>query len=169
MGRQVTVQYYKYSDAVHWRHELVWLGEDAHGTWLAGPVGTVVQRGSEPPVQMRRAFVQLITPDRWWTALFNGPGDGNDMPVYVDVTTVARRVGDERVELVDLDLDVVQRRDGSVYVDDEDEFEDHRVIFGYPESMVASARGAAARLVLDIQKGAPPFDGTGAAWLGRIL
>ena len=168
MSRPITVQYLKYPTALHWRHELTWLGEDAHGIWLGGPVGTIVQRGAEPVVTMRRPFVQLLTPASWWSALFNGPGDGHDMPVYVDVTTVARWVGSDRVELIDLDLDVVQRRDGSVYVDDEDEFEHHRVAFGYPARMVASARTAAARLVLDIERGTAPFDGTGREWLDRV-
>lgn len=168
MAKSVTVQYFKYPETLHWRHDLTRLGEDDHGVWLAGPLGTTVQRGSEPARQMRRPFVQLITPDRWWTALFNGPGDGSDMPVYVDVTTVARWQGDGRVEMVDLDLDVVRRGDGSVYVDDEEEFEDHRLSLHYPERLVASARSAAARLVLDLENRTPPFDGTGMRWLEQI-
>jgi len=168
VSRPITVQYFKYPDALHWRHELRWLGEDAHGIWLGGAVGTIVQRGAESPVVMTRAFAQLVTPDRWWTALFNGPGAGHDMPVYVDVTTTAHWVRSDRVELIDLDLDVVQRGDGTVCVDDEAEFEEHRVALGYPARMVASARTAAARLVLDIESGTAPFDGTGREWLDRV-
>ncbi|WP_180935649.1 DUF402 domain-containing protein [Nocardioides ungokensis] len=33
---------------------------------------------------------------------------------------------------VDLDLDVVRGRTGRVWIDDEDEFAEHRVRFGYP-------------------------------------
>ena len=40
---------------------------------------------------------------------------------------------------VDLDLDVVRRTDGTVYVDDEDEFAEHRVSFGYPPEVVELA------------------------------
>ena len=167
MSRPVIVQYFKYPHDLHWRHELVWLGEDAHGVWLGAHPGTTVQRGVEPPTTMTRAFVQLITADRWWTALFNGPGD-HDMAVYVDVTTVAKWVGPDRVELIDLDLDVIQRLNGSVYIDDEDEFEEHRVSKAYPLRMVASARASAARLVLDLESRMPPFDGTGDEWLAKV-
>jgi hypothetical protein len=166
--RPVPVQYFKDPQSPHWRHEMFWLGEDAHGTWLAGGVGTVVQRGAEPAQRLTRAFVQLIPSGRWWTALFNGPGD-HDMPVYVDITTVARWPSPDRVQLIDLDLDVVQRGDGSVYVDDEDEFEEHRTALGYPPLFVDSARAAAARLVLDLEGGAPPFDGTGRQWLVKVI
>ncbi|MGH8911736.1 MAG: DUF402 domain-containing protein [Acidimicrobiia bacterium] len=167
MSRRVTVQYFKFPHDLHWRHDLAWLGEDAHGVWLGAEVGTTVQRGVEPPIIMTRRFVQLITPDRWWTALFNGPGD-HDMAVYVDVTTVPRWVGPDRVELIDLDLDVIRRWDGSVYIDDEDEFEEHRVARAYPPRMVASARASAARLVLDIESLVSPFDGTGEKWLAMV-
>lgn len=166
MTHSVTVQYFKYPDTPHWRHELIWLGEDAHGIWLGGRPGMLAQRGSEPPVPIRDPMCQLITPDRWWTALFNG--GHHKIHTYVDVTTVATWANPHRVELVDIDLDVVRRRDGSIYVDDEDEFELHRVSRQYPPRMVASARAAAARLAVDLEAGAPPFDGTADAWLALL-
>ena len=54
------------------------------------------------------------------------------MRVYVDITTPP--VWDGTVlRAVDLDLDVVRGNTGRVWVDDEDEFADHRVRFGYPD------------------------------------
>ena len=29
-----TVQFYKYPDRLHWRHDMVRLGEDRHGVWV---------------------------------------------------------------------------------------------------------------------------------------
>jgi hypothetical protein len=29
-----TVQFFKYPDRLHWRHDMVRLGEDAHGVWV---------------------------------------------------------------------------------------------------------------------------------------
>lgn len=162
----VTVQYYKYPRTLHWRHDLTRLGEDEHGVWLGGEVGAIVQRGHEPPRQLSRPIAQLITPDRWWSAIFNG--GGHELDAYVDIVTVATWPEPGRAEMVDLDLDVVRLRDGTIYVDDEDEFEEHRASLGYPPKMVDSARATAARLVLALERQAPPFDGTSARWLSMV-
>lgn len=167
MSRAVTVQYYKYPDTPHWRHELVHLGRDQHGVWLGAPVGAVIQRAQEKPKNLRRYFVQLIPPDKWWTAIFNGPGD-HDMAVYVDVTTVPEWSGDHEVRMVDLDLDVIRRIDGSVYVDDEDEFLEHKTALHYPDRLVDNARSTAARLVIDIESESPPFNGSAQTWLDMV-
>ncbi len=167
MSRPVTVQYYKYPDVLHWRHELTLLGDDRHGTWLGATVGTVVQRGMEPPRTMRRYFVQLISPESWWTALFNGPNP-DEMEVYVDVTTPPVWPDPGRVEMIDLDLDVVRRVDGTVYVDDEDEFEEHRVSLGYPPAMADMARTVAARLAIALEQRRPPFDEEATTWLEMV-
>lgn len=167
MTDRVTVQYFKFPATLHWRHDVVRLGEDDHGVWLGARTGTVVQRGEEAPITMGRAFVQLIPPDRWWTAIFNGPGD-HDMDVYVDVTTTPQWVGRNRVEMIDLDLDVIRRRDGTVFVDDEDEFAEHRVSLGYPDHMADTARATAARLALDIDAHRPPFDTASHSWLAQV-
>lgn len=168
MSERVTVQYLKYPDSVHWRHDLIRLGEDRHGVWLGARVGSTVQRGHETPITMRRAFVQVISPGRWWTAIFNGPGD-HDMDVYVDVVTPAEWRRPDLVEMVDLDLDVIRKNDGTVYVDDEDEFEQHRVTLSYPDHMADTARSTAARVVLQIEQASPPFDSSPDRWLDQVI
>lgn len=164
----VTVQYFKYPRTLHWRHDLVHLGEDAHGVWLGAAPGTVVQKGYESPVTMDGPFVQLIPPAQWWTAIFNDPAHPR-IAVYVDIVTVPQWVTSGRVEMIDLDLDVIRTNDGTVYVDDEDEFEEHRVSLDYPAHMVDSARAAAARLVLAVEGSDPPFDGTAERWLRKVI
>ena len=47
----------------------------------------------------------------------------------------------------DLDLDVVRELDGRVWVDDEDEFAEHQVSFGYPPEVIDAARASTDRLV----------------------
>lgn len=161
----VTVQYYKYPRSLHWRHDLVRLGEDAHGVWLGAPTGTVIQRGEEPSITMDRAFVQLVPSDRWWTAIFNA---SFRVDTYVDITTAAVWSEPDRVEMIDLDLDVVRLADGTIDVLDEDEFEDHRLRLEYPPRMVDSARAAAARVTIDLEKRTPPFDGSAGPWLEMV-
>lgn len=165
-GDPVTVQFFKYPDRPHWRHTMVWLGEDKHGVWLGAPVGTVVQRGKEPPVTMEHAFVQLIPEGGWWAAIFNA--ESSRTRVYVDVTTPPQWVTPHRVEMIDLDLDVILRRDGTLEVDDEDEFELHRRQLAYPQRLVDAARGAAARLVVALETENAPFDGSSGKWLARL-
>jgi protein associated with RNAse G/E len=44
------------------------------------------------------------------------------------------------VTMIDLDLDVIKRRDGTVFIDDEDEFAEHQVKYAYPADVIATAR-----------------------------
>lgn len=166
MTRPVTVRYRKYPDRAHWRHDLHFLGEDAFGEWLGGPVGTVVQRGDEDPIALRHPMVQLIPAGSWWSLIVN---DGGRYPIYVDVTTPARWSDDRSVvEMIDLDLDVVRTRDGTVALLDEDEFLEHRRTLDYPEAMVARARTTAAELVLALEAATEPFGTAAEPWLDAV-
>ena len=70
--------------------------------------------------------------------------------------------------MVDLDLDVVRDRDGTVAVLDEDEFADHQVRFGYPAEFVERAQSTADHLVDALTNRIEPFDLRGQEWLGRL-
>ncbi len=163
----VVVQYFKFSGDLHWRHDMVLLGSDQHGTWLGGPAGTTIQRGHEPARRWPSPFVQLVARDRWWTLFFNGD-HSDDYRVYVDVITPAVWAGAERVEMVDLDLDVVLRHDRSVELLDEDEFRAHSERYAYPDWLVDRARTAAAELMLAVEAGTEPFGAAGERWLRLI-
>lgn len=165
MSRPVTVRYLKYPDRPHWRHDGRFLGQDEHGTWLGVEAGGLVQRGSEPPIRMRWPFVQLIPNDAWWSLIANG---GGRYPIYVDVATPARWTDEGRVEMIDLDLDVVRMDDGTVEVLDEDEFAEHRISLGYPDWMADRARASTAELVIAVEAGRPPFDGVSDRWLAAL-
>ncbi|MGH8875017.1 MAG: DUF402 domain-containing protein [Acidimicrobiia bacterium] len=164
--RPITVQYFKYPKALHWRHEMVRLGDDHHGVWLGASAGAVVQRGDEPPIHWPTPFVQLIAPEAWWTLLYNG--EDSTFPCYVDVITPARWVDKARVEMVDLDLDVVRRADGTVEVLDEDEFLEHCLLLDYPDWMAEAARKATARLVGELGEPREPFGRSPERWLARL-
>ncbi|MDH3539190.1 MAG: YgaC family protein [Acidimicrobiia bacterium] len=166
-GGPIVVQYFKYSGDLHWRHDMVYLGEDEHGTWLGGPAGTTIQRGHEPARRWPSPFVQLIAPDRWWTLFFNGD-QSDDYRIYVDVIKPATWPTTARVEMVDLDLDVVLRHDGTVALLDEDEFLAHGELFAYPDSLIDRARVTAAELVLKVETGEEPFGNAGESWLRLI-
>jgi hypothetical protein len=157
----VSVVFTKWGDRPHWHFECPRLGEDAFGVWLVGPPGTRLQRADEPPIAHRHGFVQLIPYTGEWIASF----DFDDWcEVYVDVTTAPVWDGGI-VTCVDLDLDVIRRRDGRIELLDEDEFLEHQVRYGYPAAVIERARATADWLLEAVAARREPFGSTGAAWL----
>jgi uncharacterized protein len=153
-GDRVEVRFTKWGGGRHWEFPLVYLGSDENGHWAEGDVGTVCRR---PDASFTSAFpwVTLFPRDEPWVASFY---DSAEQPtlVYVDMTTVPVWSGDE-VVMVDLDLDVILGRDGSLLIDDEDEFALQRVSLGYPDEIVAMAEASAAAVVGAIRDGREPF------------
>ena len=162
----VTVQYFKYPDLLHWRHDAHRLGEDEFGVWLAIVAAATIQRGHEPARPSGRDSVQLITRGQWWSLLFNGPGDVYEL--YVDIATPAFWESPDRVTMVDLDLDVVRYQDGTVAILDEDEFAKHQVAHAYPQKLIDQTRAATAAVVLAVEENEEPFASVAAAWLARL-
>ena len=162
----VTIQYFKYPDQLHWRHDSTRLGADEFGVWLGIPATATVQRGHEPAQTIGRDAVQLITPDRWWSLIYNGTGD--EYEVYVDIATPPVWESEDRVTMLDLDLDVVRYQDGRIEILDEDEFLDHQVRFSYPERLIDAARASTAEVVLAVEGNREPFASVAAGWLERL-
>lgn len=125
-----------------------------------------LRRGLEAPLVQPHDFVTLVPAAQWWVASFNGTGR-TDIDVYVDVTTAPVRSAGA-VEAVDLDLDVVRLRDGSVRVLDEDEFADHQVRYRYPAEVIERAQASCDGLVRQISAGEEPFVRVAAAWLDHF-
>ncbi|MCP3857134.1 MAG: DUF402 domain-containing protein [Actinomycetia bacterium] len=161
-----TVQYTKYDGTLHWRHDLLLLGEDNHGTWLGGQQGATLQRGHEPPIEAPVDFVQLIAPNVMWTAIFNS--DGGKYAIYVDVTTRPQWVTRDRVELIDLDLDVVLHNNGSTELLDEDEFDHHAQLLAYPQDLIEATRRAAHDLIDQLDTRTEPFGAASQHWLATL-
>jgi uncharacterized protein len=166
-SRDVRVVYTKYDGSLHWHQSLRYLGEDEHGIWLGAQAGSTAQRGSEPPVRFDAPMAQLIPAAQWWTAVFNAAPARLD--VYCDISTRARWVHPGEVTMIDLDLDVLRRReDQQVLIVDEDEFAEHQVRFGYPAEVISQAEQAAAWLYDAISGGAEPFGSAYLGWLDKV-
>jgi len=157
----------KYDGSLHWHQTMQFLGEDEHGIWLGARSGATAQRGNEPPVRFDAPSVQLIPAGQWWTAVFNGPPAR--VEVYCDIATPAQWRSPAEVTMIDLDLDVVRMRaDHRVFVDDEDEFAEHQVRYGYPPDVISHAEQAAANLLAAVTAGVEPFGSTSEAWLDKV-
>jgi hypothetical protein len=149
----------KWGDHPHWAMDALWLGADNAGDWIGFPHGTFMSR---PGFEFVTKNHQVgLVPSAGWMATFHGPG--GDVLTYVDMTTVPVWDGDV-VRTVDLDLDVIELLDGSVVVDDEDEFEEHRVQYGYPAEVVALALASKDTVLDAVRSATPPFDGSAAPW-----
>jgi uncharacterized protein len=158
----------KYDGRPHRRVTGRLLGEDEFGTWIGTPRGTMVRYsyGLRRVSWTKSDSVRLVPRDAWWMAMFSAEPSRSE--IYCDVITPARRTGESELTVIDLDIDVIRMRAGGrVVIDDEDEFAEHRVRFGYPDDVVAAATGAAADLHAALSGGAEPFAGEYREWLAR--
>ncbi|WP_435771637.1 DUF402 domain-containing protein [Nocardioides sp. SYSU DS0651] len=161
-GDPIRVVMTKWGDRPHWEYDGTFLGSDAYGDWLGFPLGTHYRRPGLEFVAEFAGVVVVPTGGAAHVAAFNDAKATHR--VYVDITT--RPAWDGSVlRAVDLDLDVVMLQDGTVYLDDADEFAEHRVAYGYPPEVVRSAEESAARVLAAVRDGEPPFDGTAERWL----
>lgn len=157
------MRYTKWGGKRHWWWSAEELGRDRFGWWFGSRAGTELRRGFEEPVVVRHDFVVLV-PDRGrWIAAWNGPEE-TETALYIDVTDKPVRRAD-RVEAIDLDLDVVRLRDGTVRLLDEDEFEEHQFLYHYPADVIAQARATSGDLMRMVAEHHEPFGEVGEAWL----
>ena len=160
----VEIRFTKWGGKRHWHYHLESLGTDQYGWWLGGRAGIPVQRGDEEPMVQPHDFVVLVPAEGRWIANWN---EATDTAIYVDVATTPVQLADA-VEAVDLDLDVVRLRDGTVQVLDEDEFAEHQLLYGYPADVIAQAEATTAELVARITAATEPFGAVGAAKLAAF-
>jgi protein associated with RNAse G/E len=107
----------------------------------------------------------LIPDDEWWVATWDF---SEELELYVDVATPAVWKAVDHVTAVDLDLDVIRFRDGRVVLDDEDEFAQHQVEFGYPDDVVIRAQATAEFLLDAVRLRTEPFGSAYELWQGKL-
>ena len=180
-GTLIRCEMTKWGERPHWQFPGVYLGTDEHGEWIGTPAGT---RHHRPGHEFHSAVntVTLVPTGGWYAATFHAPGIWCDL--YIDVTTPGGW-DDDVLQMVDLDLDVIRLPDplpplesapwetppagpGEVFVDDEDEFAEHQVAFGYPAEVIGAAQASCDELVAAVRAGLPPYDGTHVRWLDEL-
>lgn len=183
MPDPIHVRFTKWDGSLHWHFDMTRLGEDRYGVWLGAPDGTELRRGNDltrtsPP------FAVVMPHRGYWSAAFNVAVPSSRRPagwpvvatdiepfgydIYIDVCTPPEWVG-SMVTAIDLDLDVVRPFGGDPEIHDEDEFDEHRERYGYPEHVVSAARAATASTFAAIGAGEEPFATVGPAWLERAV
>jgi uncharacterized protein len=163
----VRVIYRKYDGSLHWHMELARLGSDEYGTWLSGSPGSSMQRGDEPPLIVEQGYVLLVpSGEARWVMSCNAAPCWTEL--YIDITTPVRWTASDQVEMVDMDLDVVRRFDGTAEILDEDEFAEHQVKYGYPAAEIEACERAAAWLLSAVRAYSEPFGEVCRGWLSRL-
>lgn len=165
-GTRLTFRWRKWDGSPHWSHDCVFLGSDRWGDWVGQRDGWHSARpGLEFDAQGDN--VTLIPPSGECTATFNETHPR--IAIYIDLAWDAGWSGGEPVG-IDMDLDVVRAIDGrGIWIDDRDEWDEHRVAYGYPLDVVARLEQVAVDLERAVTEERAPFDGaTAAHWLAEL-
>ena len=137
-GTRLVFRWRKWDGSPHWLHECVYLGADDWGDWFGQLPGW---RSSRPgrDFLVEAANVTLMPPHGMYALTVNvAPPAG--YRIYIDLGwDIGWQDADGIPEPsgIDMDLDVVRAVDGrGIWIDDRDEWDEHRVAYGYPLDIV---------------------------------
>ena len=94
--------------------------------------------------------------DRWYSVFRFQTPDGRLLRFYCNINTPAR-LTDRVLSFIDLDVDVLVEPDYSYKILDEDEFDLHAEVYGYPQTYRANVRQALDELIRLIDERHFPF------------
>ena len=177
----MTFQWRKWDGSPHWKHECVYLGADEWGDWIGQPIGWHSERpgarfdAAGPNVtlvpavdhigQRRKVTLLPLAGDFALTINRDHP---HNMRVYIDLGWDIRWSDDDPLLAtgIDMDLDVI-RIDGErptaygpsgTWVDDRDEWAEHRIRYGYPADVMTHLEALAVDLEERVRARIAPFD-----------
>ncbi|MFJ6653681.1 hypothetical protein ACIQLJ_12905 [Microbacterium sp. NPDC091313] len=165
-GTRLVFRWRKWDGSPHWEHECVFLGSDEHGDWVGQVAGA---RSARPgrEVIAPQPNVTLVPPSGEWA--FTANAAPHPTRVYIDVAWDVRFDDAGEPTGVDMDLDVVDDARFGIWIDDRDEWDEHRVHYGYPLEIVARLEEVAVDLERRVSAHQAPFDdATIAHWLGVL-
>jgi|SRR5581483_2080044 protein associated with RNAse G/E len=128
---QILSQKYDLQPHYTWPAELRY--DDGHELRFSSVIGGLLvhyTRGFQEPT--RRPSDLTFWRGRWYNVFTNYHEDGTLRNFYCNVT-MPLSIKDSTIIFVDLDLDVQIWPDGSYRILDKDEFEAHRLQYGYPD------------------------------------
>ncbi len=166
-GDALPVASTKYDGSLHYRYQLAVVSVDDATLRAWGPAGTPLDsyRGARPA---SRHMLHVHWADRDYNLEVMWHEDWTPNKHYVNVA-LPSTWHDGTLRFVDLDLDLIWRPDGTVVLDDEDEFDEHRLRFSYPPELVDRAWRAVEEVRGLIAGRVAPFDGTLYAWRPAAL
>ncbi|QAY60448.1 DUF402 domain-containing protein [Microbacterium protaetiae] len=167
-GTRLIFRWRKWDGSPHWEHDCVYLGSDELGDWVGQPTGWHSHRPGKQ-FTTESPNVTLITPDPTWAGTFYGGMHPRHVRIYIDIAWDVQWTGAEPTA-IDMDLDVVRCDDQrGIWIDDEDEWDEHRVLYDYPADVQATLAAKAIELKAQVTAETPPFDdATAQRWLDRL-
>lgn len=172
IGDLVVARNRKYDGTAHWVVPGHYLGTDEFGHWIFQGTHEFISRpGAALYTESDAVLLIPFTGD--WVATFYDEAHPEKVELYIDLAIDLqwRRIRPNVIEfhMIDMDLDVVRTAGRGLYVDDEDEFAQHRIELAYPDELTDRMESSCAELVMAVAGANAPFDGRDAAWftLGR--
>lgn len=95
--------------------------------------------------------------DRWYNVLEHYHWQTGRFARYYCNICIPPVIEGSRIVWVDLDLDVIFYPDGSWVIEDEDEFEAHKIKYGYSADVIENAHAAVGELIGRYQQRQWPF------------
>jgi protein associated with RNAse G/E len=148
---------YKYDGRLHITLPLYLMDDDGTRLWMRTPVGGEINhltRGKSWAIT--RPSDMFFWREQWYNVYVNYDESWQFRNYYCNVG-LPPEIRDGEIAYVDLDLDVQIWADGRMMILDEDEFEEHRVLFGYPEAVQQSAQDTVEDILARWRAGAEPF------------
>lgn len=156
-GKDFEMRAYKFDGKLHYEQTLSLKETHEDHVVLKGAKGRVLKhhtRNSE--YRFEENTLEYFFIDRWYTAALVFDDDNNVTRVYCNIARPCT-IKEDAVEFVDLDIDVAVR-DGEMIILDEDEFEEHRHLYGYGKEIEGKVFEAIEQVKEDIIHGNYPFD-----------
>ena len=155
-GDSLLLRVTKYDGEAHWIQRLRVLSDDGLLLRAHASAGAPIFTSRGEFRSRYESFVHFWR-DRWYN-VFRLAEPGEETALwYCNVTTPPELEGGE-IRYIDLDLDVTVRAGGTIELLDADEFEEHRLKYGYPQDVVEHAQAAVGELSALARRNQFPFD-----------
>lgn len=164
-GTRLVFRWRKWDGSPHWEHDCIYLGADEFGDWFGQPAGWRSHRPGREVVAGSDNVTLLPASGEW---AFTSNAAPHRTRVYIDLAWDGGWRDGEPTG-IDMDLDVVEQDVRGIWIDDRDEWDEHRVQYGYPLDVVSRLEAVALDLEQRVTRREAPFDdATIATWLARV-
>lgn len=169
MTRPCQVVARKFTNKLHYSFPAQLLEDDGDLVRVYFPIGTLITHHTRGFTFVEQYNTEAwFWRSRWFNVFVNCNADGSLWGLYCNVATPitlteahsstnGNAAPTLEVGWIDLDLDVRFRPDGSYQLLDEDEFDLHRVAYGYPDEVQNAARRAVDEITALAQQREGPF------------
>lgn len=154
---QTVVRSLKYDRRPHieWPAEIL-VQNDEMIMCLARPGTVCVHHSRGTHIPFERTLLGLFVKEALFNTLITFNSEGRLVRTYCNIA-LPPEFGDGALEWVDLDLDVILHPGSDPLLEDEDEFAEHQIRYGYPPDLVQRVESTARDLLARAHRGDPPF------------